>query len=214
MFQVKVNDQALEYGKAILNYGSDFAIKTKFDYSSRSTSLGDGLTSLTNYVKIDNNAFKLINNTDTNKGYDFVAGEITSTPSIKIDNDGTAHPKVYFGFGEWNSNYFEIASNAPAGCPTSVDSLTKEQLMNLYGGPCIVEKNTVKWAYSPVSENDIDGNPIESTKGPLIVKSTYISYNTEYIEPGASGTIELYGTVVDEYTLANNVYQITSSENQ
>ncbi len=202
---------ALEYGKAVLNYGSDFILKTKFDYSSRSTSLGDGLTSLTNYVKIDNDVFKLINDKDSNKGYDFVAGEITSTPSIKIDNDGTAHPKVYFGFGEWNSNYFEIAANAPSNCPASVSSLTKEQLMNLYGGPCIVEKNTVKWAYSPVSENDIDGNPIESTKGPLVVKSTYISYNTEYIEPGASGTIELYGTVVDEYTLANNVYQITTS---
>ena len=207
------SENALEYGKANINYGADFTLKTTFDYSSLSNSTGDGLTSLTNYIKIDNDAFKLVNNKNSNKGYNFVAGEVTSIPSIKVDTEtagDNTHEKVLFGFGEWNSNYFDIAPSAPSNCPSTMSGLTKEQLMNLYGGPCIVAKNTVKWAYSPVSENDIDGNPITSNKGPLIVKSTYVSYNTQYIEPASSGTLELYGTVVDNYTLAKTAHQIVT----
>ena len=83
--------------------------------------------------------------------------------------------------------------------------------MNLYGGPCISEKETVKWGYSPMSENDINGNPIETDKGPLIVKSSYVSYNAQYIEPGSSGTIELYGRVVNDYKIANSSHQIVTS---
>ena len=205
--------EALAYGKANINYGADFTVKTTFDYSSLSNSTGDGLTDLTNYIKIDNGVFKLINDKNSNKGYNFVAGEVTSIPSIKLDTEMSGdnnHEKVLFGFGEWNSSYFDIAQNAPLNCPFSISDLTKEQLMNLYGGPCIVAKNTVQWAYSPVAENDITGNPITSDKGPLIVKSTYVSYNTQYIEPASSGTIELYGTVVNDYTIAGTSHQIVT----
>lgn len=200
----------LEYGKANINYGSDFAFDVNFSYKSRTDSQGDGLTSLTNYIKIDNNALKLYESY-TNRPYDFIPGETTSTSSIKLDIDQNGNQKVYFGFGEWNSNYFDIVQNAPAGCPSSIDALTKDQIMNLYGGPCIAEKNTIQWAYSPMASDDISGNPIETEKGPMIVKSTYVANNGEYILPASSGTLELYGAVVDNYTVAHDVYQIVTS---
>lgn len=203
------SSEALEYGKAIINYGSDFVLKTKFDYNSKTDSTGDGLTSLTNYIKIDNDIFELHNDT-SNNGYKFIPTETTSTSKIKLDIDDEDHPKVYFGFGEWNSNYFDIAPNAPSNCPSSISSLDKEQLMKLYGGPCIVEKDTIKWAFSPVAEHAIDDSTIDSDKGPLIVKSTYVSYDSQYIKTGSTGTIELYGTVNKDYTKANNTYMITT----
>ena len=199
---------SLEYGKANINYGGDFALAVNFSYKSRTDSQGDGLTSLTNYVKVDNTALKLYESY-TNRPYNFIPGETTSQSSIKLDMDQNGNQKVYFGFGEWNSNYFDVAQ--AAGCPNSIEGLTKDQIMNLYGGPCIVEKNTIQWAYSPVSTDDISGNPITSNKGPMIVKSTYVSNNGGYILPSSSGTLELYGAVIDDYTVANDVYQITTS---
>ena len=203
----------LEYGKAIVNYGADYILKTEFGYSSRSNSSGAGLTSLTNYIKIDNDVFKLINNKTTNKGYNFIPSEVTSISRMKLDTEevgGNAHEKVLFGFGEWTSDYFELTSGSD--CPSDISILTKEELMNLYGGPCLVEKNTVKWAYSPVAENDIDGNELNFNKGPLIVKSTYVSGSsqTPYIDPGSSGTFELYGTVVDDSSIANSSHQVVT----
>ena len=200
---------ALEYGKANINYGSDFTIRTNFDYTSRSDSTGDGLTSLTNFIKIDNDVFKL-HNSINHDPFKFSSGETTSVPTIKPDADG-ANQKVYFGFGEWNANYFDIAPNAPSGCPTSISSLNKEQLMNLYGGPCIVEKNTIQWAYSPESENDRNEHPITSTKGALIVKSTYVSNNDGYIGLSSSGTLELYAKVINDHQVANSAHQIVTS---
>ena len=201
------SSEALESGKAIINYGGDFTLRTNFAYDSRENSTGDGLTNLTNYIKIDNEIFELHNDT-SNNSYKFAANEISSTPSIRLDADEESHNKVYFGFGEWNANYFE-ATNAD-GCPT-IDFNNKEQLMNLYGGPCLVEKSNVQWAFSPVSEHDITGADITSTNGPLIVKSTFVSYNDQYIKVGSAGSIELYGTIKNDYTKANKAYIVTTN---
>ena len=170
-----ISQAALPYGNANINYGEDYTLEVNFSYNNRTDSQGDGLTSLTNYVKIDNNALKLFENTGTNKAYEFTDHSTDREYEIELDVDQNTHQKVYFGFGEWDSNYFDIAQNAPTGCPSSLDGLSKEQIMNLYGGPCIIEKNTIQWAYSPVASDDISGNAITTAKGPMIVKSTYIS---------------------------------------
>ena len=202
------SDSALEYGKANINYGSYFTLKTTFKYSSLSNSTCDGLTSLTNYIKIDNDAFKLINNTD-NDGWKFVPATVTSTPIIKVDSEevgGQEQNKVLFGFGEWNSNYFELTGET--GCPSNISELTKEDLMNLYGGPCLREKDTLVWEHSPV----IDNETFSFDKGPLIVKSTYVSSATDsqYIKPGAEGTFELYGKVIENSDIANSSHQVVT----
>ena len=203
-------NNALPYGLANLNYGSDFTLRTSFDFSNTQAS---GLYALTNYIKIDNDAFKLTNDNSGTypNSYVFRSNEVGSVPSIKLATETmgeNTNDRVLFGFGEWTLDYFE-ATNA-AGCP-NLASLTKEQLMNLYGGPCIEAKNTVQWAYSPVATNDIHGQEITSQKGPLIVESTYVSYNTSYIDPGSGGILELYGVVVDNYEIAGSTHQIVTS---
>ena len=140
--------------------------------------------------------------------FDFIKSEVTTESSIKLDVDQNGNQKVYFGFGEWNSDYFE-ATNA-SGCPT-IDFTNKDQVMNLYGGPCLAEKNTIQWAYSPIATDDINSQPITSEKGPMIVKSTFVSNDGGYIKTSSSGAIELYGAVIDDYRVANNVYQIVTS---
>ena len=202
----------LEYGKANINYGGHFTFDVNFAYTGTSHGQGDGLTSLTNYVKIDNDAFELCESYN-NYPYKFEKKELTTNGSLALDVDQNNHPKVYFGYGEWNSTYFE----STGACSIDIDNLTKEQLMNLYGGPCIVEKSNVQWTYSPNSSDDINGQQIALDKGPIIVKSTYVTGadNTDgYIVQGSGGTLELYGTVVDNYSVAtaeNPIYQIVTS---
>ena len=206
---------ALEYGKANINYGSDFVVKTNFDYTGINGS-GDGLTSLTNYIKIDNNVFKLHENTN-HAGYNFTSGEPGTSPSIQLDIDNKGNQAVYFGFGKWTSEYFE-ATNA-ANCP-QINFNNPEDLMKLYGGPCIRAKDSVKWAYSPVAESDINEDLIDSdisSKGPLIVKSTYVAYTPDdtpkHIGLSSSGTLELYAKVINDHTIAqeNPVHQIVTN---
>ena len=196
----------LRYGVANINYGADFSVKTSFSYSGRSNSSGDGLTSLINYIKIDNDAFELIENED-HASYSFEANYIDNHPSMKIKVDG--NPQVLFGFGKWDNNYF-VATNAD-GCPT-IDFNNKEQLMNLYGGPCLAATNQVQWAYSPASSNDINGQTIEN-KTALIVKSEYVPYDNGYIELGSSGSIKLYGTVIEDSNIVNTAHQIVTCGN-
>lgn len=202
---------ALEYGKANINYGSNYTFNVNFSYNSRSDTQGNALTSLVNYVKIDNTALKLYENHSSNASHEFISDEVISVPSIKLNTDQNGNLMVYFGFGEWNSTYFESTG---ACSNIDVNSLTKEQLMNLYGGPCIVENSNVQWAYSPESSDDINGQQITTEKGPMIVKSVYVTNldNTDgYIVPGSGGTLQLYGSVIDDYRVANNVYQIVTS---
>jgi hypothetical protein len=94
---------------------------------------GDALNSFTNYVKVDNSAIKL---TNFNKSDD----SNTSIDAYLMNGDNYIRPDevsgVKFYYGEWNSNYFKIKSGAPSGCPSTLPS-TKEEIMNLYGGPCI-----------------------------------------------------------------------------
>ena len=192
-------------GMANLNYNEEFYINTNFQYGIRS---GDGLENLTNYIKIDNDAIllTLLNGVEyqANTG---VTNSDYSAPSID---------SVMFGYGKWTSEYFTVANNAPEGCPTDLSTLSKENLMNLYGGPCIeAAANKVKWS-SNFDGLDDNGNPIltdaEKEYGPIIVRSIYTpDGNGEYVYPTSTGNIVLRAKVKDNYNLANNAYQIVTS---
>lgn len=207
------NQTKLPYGIANINYGSNFAFRTSFSYSSRSDNEGKGIKKLINYIKVDNDVFKLMVNQDTNDSYTFSTAEESSNAKIKINTATVGENNqnlILFGFGEWNSNYL-VATGAD-GCPT-IDFTNKEQLMNLYGGPCLAYTGNVQWAYSPDSAHDIAGNDIAEplkNKGPFVVASEFVATNGNYIMPGATGTLELYGSVVDNYTVANSSHQIVT----
>lgn len=192
-------------GLAELNYNEEFYIKSSYQYGVRS---GDGLDNLTNYTKIDNDAILLT----LYNGLEYQS----NTSITNSDYSAPSMNNISFGYGKWTSEYFVIPNNAPAGCPTSLDGLTKEQLMNLYGGPCIeAASNKVKW-----SENfdgvDNEGNPIltdsEKEYGPIIVRTIYApASNGEYIYPTSSADLILRAKVKDNHNLVNTTHQIVTN---
>lgn len=187
-------------GRAIYNYGDQFMLENEISYATSGG--GDELESLTHYVKIDNDAFKLIEFGDSGS-HAYVEAEFnTSVSTDKIA--GTA--KYYYG--EWNSNYFRINPNAPSGCPTSLPS-TKEQIMNLFGGPCIVGTDSLKSSNDYASHIDgISDSLLE--RGPLMVAVTFNSTNDKKIVNN-TGSVKLKLRVKNYTSLINNTYQIVSS---
>lgn len=180
------------YGIANFNYNQDFYIRENFSYSGS----GDGVTNLTNYLKIDNDAVNIITN-DENLDYKL---EVNSFG--KLDN-------VTFGYGEWNSNYFDLTYSD--GCPDSFDDLSREDIMNLYGGPCISEKaNIIKWV-STLDSQDLDD--IDKQRGPILVKTVIKGDESkrDLILPGLEANITLKAKVKGDYLLSGNSYQIVSN---
>ena len=176
-----------EYGIANFNYNQDFYITTNFSYTS-----GDGVSDLTNYIKIDNNAIDLT-------WYDDQIDYIFSIDETK------GHLKnIKYAYGEWNTDYFNL-TNAD-GCPTSVNS--KEELMNLYGGPCVRETNLIKWV-DYIGEGVTDE---EKQRGVIIVKTVVEgdSTNNNLILPSTNATLYLKAKVKDTYLLNAQSFQITS----
>lgn len=125
----------VESGKAIYNFNEEFYIQNTINYG---LNRGDKLTQpLTNYIKIDTDAFIL---EDVGN-----VSDQTLDYYIQFGNDSSQNLnyEAKYVLGEWNSNYFEVANNRPSYCPNSLTNIPKEQIMNMYGGPCIKEKNTV-----------------------------------------------------------------------
>lgn len=186
-------------GLAVVNYNEEFYINTSLQYGRQQ---GDGLDNLTNYIKIDNDAIDLVYN---NEGMEY---EI----STSVDNSEYSAPSadgISLGYGKWNSTYFKISPSAPEGCPTDISSLSKENLMNLYGGPCIDETENLKWVDTL---DDARLNDDDKEMGPIIVKTIFNpSDNGEYVYPGSSADIRLKVKVKDNYRLVNNAYQIVTS---
>ena len=126
-FKNSINSSVEEHGKAIFNYNQIFYINNTIAYGyDKGDKLENGLT---HYIKIDNDAITL-------KEYDQ-----SMDYAVNVGNDGPSY-EVKFGLGEWTSEYFELKNDRPSYCPNSIDDLTKEQLMNYYGGPCIKEIST------------------------------------------------------------------------
>ena len=178
------------YGVANFNYNQDFYITANYSYTS-----GDGVTDLTNYIKIDNDAVDLT-------WYDSQIDYIFS-----IDETKGSLKDIKFGYGEWNTDYFSL-TNAE-GCPSSVSS--KEELMNLYGGPCVSATSLVKWV--DYIGDTAQLTPDEKQRGVIIVKTIVKGDPTKnnLILPGTSTILYLKGKIKDTYILNGNSYQITSS---
>ena len=192
---------AKENDKVVLNYGQSFDIESIFSYG---TSEGDGLDSLTNYLKVDNNAIKLLLN-DDNNNY-----SINYSSDAEEYNSDEFKPKVNvtFGFGEWSADYFETPENAPSDCP-AISSLNTNELMNLYGGPCVVEKSNVKWV------TDLDSSELteeEKSKGAILVKTILTpAEGKQYVYPSTKENMKLRARLKDDYNLASTSHQIVTS---
>lgn len=178
------------YGAANFNYNQDFYIRESFSYNGT----GDGITNLNNYLKIDNNAIDIIPN-DNNVDYDF---------NVNTPNDLDS---VSFGYGEWNSLFFD--TTGAEGCPDEITTI--EDYMNLYGGPCIVEKpDMIQWGVG-LDDPSIDDD--KKQRGPILVKSivTGDGNRSDLILPGLEASITLKAKIKHNYTLNANSYQVVSS---
>lgn len=181
------------FGAANFNYNQDFYIRDVFAYTGN----GDGLDSLTNYFKVDNEAIDIILN-DQNLSYTFNNSDSEVPSSLS---------GVSFGFGLWNWDYFEL-TNAD-NCPTDESTISKEQLMNLYGGPCIREKtDAIKW-YPQID----DAEELDRERGPILVKTDIDGdpNRNGLVLPGFKAFIELKAKVKDNYVLNNNSYQVVTN---
>ncbi len=184
-----------ESGKAIYNYGENFYIQDTLTYSTGDT-LDNGLD---NYIKIDNDIMKIIdvgNLSDETKDY-----FISMSSSNEEQNVKNPNYSVKYGVGTWASNNFKVKSDAPSYCPKSLGNLTKDQLMNYYGGPCI-EENTdaVKWyeSINKIPENDQDNI--------ILFK---FEFGDKYY-PGTTTTIRLRGQIKKDINLIDKTAQIVS----
>ena len=192
------NDTPKAYGKAIYNYGDSFIVNNQISYGT--TGGGDELESLTQYIKLDNDAFKL--QTLGEQGQNVLDAKFNYRDGALIDGN------VTYYYGEWNSTYFKIKAGAPSGCPSSLPT-SKEEIMNLYGGPCIEGTSSLKPStdFITTHSDQIDDSLV--TKGPLIIKVEFKDTDRKVINE--SGYIRLKAKVKDNNVLVNNSYQIVTS---
>lgn len=180
-------------GKAIYNYGEEFYIQNTITYGLKQ---GDNLKNgFTNYIKIDNTAMKLIdvgNLSDETLDY-----------YVEFSDKNTDYsPVVKYGIGEWNSNYFIKQDNAPSYCPTTVPN-DKEQLMNLYGGPCIKENSNIKW-YDSI---DAAAKADENNRNKIIIFK--FSTKEEYAT-GVKTIIRLKAQTLKNYDNIGKTFQMVA----
>lgn len=178
---------------AVYNYNEEFYIQNKIDYGTIGDDLPNGLT---NYLKIDNTAIKLLdvsNLSEQDKDYYIEFSNQKNKPNYTLQ----------YAVGEWNSNYFIVKSNAPSYCPTDLSKVSKEQLMNLYGGPCISENSSVKW-YDSLSDA---GDENEENLNKIIAVKLNI---TDKYETGLSTILRFKAKVQDNTSLIGNTYQVVA----
>lgn len=175
-------------GEAIYNYNEEFYIQNTIKYAENQ---GDTLEKgLTNYIKVDNDFVRLIDATDS-------TGYYTEMTSSNDKQDNTSF-NVSFGIGRWEASYFKLKSDRPSYCPSSVPT-DKNQLMNMYGGPCI-EEETSKFKWENVeSIDEID----EQDQNNIIVFK--YDFTGEYY-PATQTIIRLKGHMVSN---TNNVGKTT-----
>lgn len=192
---------AMTDGEAIINYGQKFDIENTFAYGRSS---GDGLESLTNYTKIDNEAIKLLLDDNNN---DFELVYTNDNQDYNVD-EYKPNVEVFFGYGRWNSDYFSLADNAPSSCP-NISFLIKNEFMNLYGGPCIKENSNVKWV-SHIDSSELTDE--EKAYGPMIVKVVLTKADgKDYVYPATIEKLKMKAKIKDDYNLALTSHQIVSN---
>ena len=204
-----------EYGKANFNYGQEFVINDSFRYSS-----GDELTSINHFVKIDNDAIQLFKK----NGQDKVVVKLSNSDP---DKNPTIRSTRYV-FGKWTPNFFEpnLDGSSNGTCPWAgldnedalgvYNSLNKDELMNLYGGPCISLKAENSITGLIITENFDDTRIASLGYGPMIVQLELAGpkkSETEYsrIAPNSNAEIEFNARIMDNKNLVNKSFKVVSS---
>lgn len=178
-------------GQTMYNYGEEFYIENKINYADDG---GDKLDNLTNYIKLDPNVVQLIplnNNEDVQISVSNIANSSQTTNSYEVE----------YGYGEWKPENFSKVQNSPSTCPSQgeLSKMSTDELMSLYGGPCIVEnENAITW------EESIDAS--KSDKKIILVRYKY----TKDYYPATITTMILKAKIYTETAEVGKVTQIVS----
>ena len=163
-----------KHGESIFNLEEEFYINNEISYES-----GDSINSFTNYIKIDSRAIILSTISDDKP---YIINESIKTNEDDETNleeedeemlDDEEQPTLLFGVGEWSSEYFEInEQEAAVYCPESIDELTTEDFINLYGGPCLKLKDIYEEDSNIFWFDDLDAakSAITENKNIIVVK--------------------------------------------
>ena len=127
-------------GTASTSKGTTTILRTTFNYNKSLSNQG-----LKEIIKIDPNAFRFvsINNKDINIKIDAPEGSELSTDDFEIK----------YVSGNFKNNNYSVnsidnrlsqddKSLATSTCPNNINNLSSDQIMNLYGGPCIKANNS------------------------------------------------------------------------
>ena len=126
-------------GMGSTSKGSTISYRTEFSYKKTLSNQG-----LKEIIKIDSDAFRVMDNV-----------EITVLESDKIKSDDF---EIKYLSGDYsNLNYslnstYDRLSEKNISCSNNISTLTKDQMMNLYGGPCIKGNDNVETSYDNVSD--------------------------------------------------------------
>lgn len=195
-FKADTTSNADKSGESAYNYGEEFYIENTMSYGYNT---GDALPNgFTNYLKIDSDAIKLLSAN---------FGDYLVRTDGKTSNLSDSDYDVSFGVGSWTASNFEIIpndGNRKTNCPSDLSKLTKDELMNYYGGPCIREKDTqISWFDSIADADEASTNG----KTIIAVKVTV----SKKIEAGSSIILDLKSKVKSDNTkIIGNVYQVVA----
>ena len=192
-------------GMAIINTNQPFLIK---NYAIYGASSGTPLDYITKYIKIDNDAIKIID------GENGLPISFVNSTREEYDKINTEDIKVSYGFGSWTSQYFEVNSDNAACSNISISNLSKEELMNLYGGPCIRETSNLKWSSDATHTTDEMTDETLLSNGPLVVKVTYGEQNGDRnisIGPGSEITEIVNAKIKNNASLSKTTHQIVTN---
>ena len=196
-FNKRVDDELsfVESGKAVYNYNEEFYIQNTINYGNlKGDTLQNGFT---NYIKIDNTAIKLEKTENASDElldyYIQISGRDTS------DYNAT----VQYGLGSWEPSNFKLSDNRPSYCPSNISSLSKDDLMNMYGGPCI-EDNNIQWVNS-IQEAKDSGKENNIILFKLNISGQY--------DTGVQTIVRLKAKTVKNYSNIGNTFAIISRGN-
>lgn len=117
--------------QSVFNIDEQFNIKTTLSYSNNNSYEADSLSNAVTYLKVNNDAIKIINSEDN------------IPVKISDEKGNTVDATITYGVGSLDTNNFKIKTDAPQGCPTSITN--SDDIIRLYGGPCIEGTSNLEW---------------------------------------------------------------------
>ena len=170
-------ENAFRMGSAFLAINQKFTMQETVSYATNG--IGDDLNELDTYIKINPEAI------------------IISDEGNSI-SESSSFGTLSYAHGYWTSDYFELTGET--GCPTDITIFNNvEKVMNLYGGPCLREKDALVWG-------------IDEEKPIIIVKAQFGDKDSDEdnAKTGLNSVITLNGKIVRNRNVYKHSYEIST----